>query len=331
MPDVAGLVGAALVTRAGSVRAELAAGPAEVEAGLPNSAGTRFQLCSISKQFTAAAVLLLAEDGRLDLHEPVTRWLPGAPPPWRQVTLHHVLSHTAGIPHWNQAPGLDPSQPVPPADRLAAITAAPLRTAPGEGWHYSSPGFILAGQIAERAAGQPYPEFVNTRILVPLGLTETTTGHGPPGASPAPPGAARGYAGGQPVPSWDLTSMPGTGDLWSTARDLTRFVTALHTGQILSPASLGAMCTPHAPLDDDDDESLITTGYGYGMFTGTFAGQAARYHPGDNPGYQSFAVWLPDRSASIVILANDEAVDMTMLVRKLLPLTAEADLNNSVF
>jgi CubicO group peptidase (beta-lactamase class C family) len=306
MPDVAGLVGAALVTRAGSVRAELAAGLAEVDAGLPNSAATCFQLCSISKQFTAAAVLLLAEDDPLAARCPV---------PWRQVTLHHVLSHTAGIPHWNQAPGLDPSQPVPLVDRLAAITAAPLRTAPGEGWHYSSPGFILAGQIAERAAGQPYPELVNERILVPLGLTGTTAGH-------APAGAARGYSGGQPVPSWDLTSMPGTGDLWSTARDLTRFVTALHTGQLISPASLGAMCTPHAPLHDDD-ENLITTGYGYGMFTGTFAGQAARYHPGDNPGYQSFAVWLPDRLASIVILANDEAVDMTTLVSKLLPLTAE--------
>jgi CubicO group peptidase (beta-lactamase class C family) len=311
MPGVTGLHGTAMVARAGSVRAEAAGGLAEVEAGLPCTADTRFQLCSVSKQFTAAAVLLLAEAGRLDLHEPVTRWLPAAPPPWRQITLHHLLSHTAGVPHWNEAPGLDPSQPMGVSERLAAVQAAPLCTGPGGGWHYSSPGFILAGHIAERASDQPYPEFLTERILAPLNLTETTAGD-------APAGAARGYRDGRPVPSWDLTAMPGTGDLWSTARDLTRFVTALHEGRLITPASLRAMCTPHAPLSDDEGD-LITTGYGYGMFTGTFAGQEARYHPGDNPGYQSLAGWLPDRSASIVILANDEVADMSSLVRQLLP------------
>jgi hypothetical protein len=76
--------------------------------------------------------------------------------------------------------------------------------------------------------------------------------------------------------------------------------------------------TPPAPIEDDD-ETLITTGYGYGMFTGIFAGQAAYYHPGDNPGYQSFSGWLPDLSASLVVLANDEGVNMTDLLRQLLP------------
>jgi CubicO group peptidase (beta-lactamase class C family) len=71
----------------------------------------------------------------------VDRWLPGGPPQWSGVTLHHLLSHTAGVPHWLEAPGLDPAEPVPVAERLAAIQAAPLRTAPGQAWHYSSPGF----------------------------------------------------------------------------------------------------------------------------------------------------------------------------------------------
>jgi CubicO group peptidase (beta-lactamase class C family) len=319
MRTVAGLRGTAMVTKGGSVEADLAGGLADVEAGVPCTSGTRFQLCSVSKQFTAAAVMLLVESGRLDLGEPVDRWLPGGPPQWRQVTLHHLLSHTAGVPHWLETPGLDPAEPMSISQRLEIVQATPLRTEPGAQWHYSSPGFVLAGLIVERASGQPYREFVAERILSPLKLTQTTMG-GIPGA------AARGYQDGQPVPPWDLDAMPGTGDIWSTTGDLTRFTAALQAGELVAPSSLRAMCTPHAAIDDDDDGEprLTTTGYGYGMFTGIFAGHPACYHPGDNPGYQSMACWLPDRAASIVILVNDEAASIPGLLRQLLPAALES-------
>jgi len=303
-----------MVTRGGPVQADLAGGPADIEAGVPCTSATRFQVCSVSKQFTAAAVILLAESGRLGLREPVDRWLPEGPPQWRQVTLHQLLSHTAGVPHWLEAPGLDPAEPMRISERLEVIQATPLRTEPGAQWHYSSPGFLLAGLIVERASGQPYPRFLAEKILSPLQLTRTTAG-GAPGA------AARGYRDGQPVPPWDLGAMPGTGDIWSTAGDLTRFTAALHRGELVAASSLRAMCTAHAALDDDDagDPRLTTTGYGYGMYTGVFAGHAAYYHTGDNPGYQSLACWIPDRAASIVILVNDEAASITGLLRQLLP------------
>src|ERR1700733_9662183 len=156
MHPVAGLRGTAMVTTGGSAAAEEAGGLADIEAGVPCVPATRFQLCSVSKQFTAAAVMLLAESGQLDLREPVTRWLPGSPPQWRQVTLHHLLSHTAGVPHWLEGPGLDPAEPMRISERLEIIQATPLRTEPGAQWHYSSPGFVLAGLIVERASGQPY-------------------------------------------------------------------------------------------------------------------------------------------------------------------------------
>jgi CubicO group peptidase (beta-lactamase class C family) len=314
MGPVEGLRGTAMVTKGGSAEVDLAAGLADVEAGVPCSSGTRFQLCSVSKQFVAAAVMLLVESGRVDLGEAVDRWLPGGQPQWRQVTLHHLLSHTAGVPHWLEAPGLDPAELMGVSERLEIIQATPLRTEPGAQWHYSSPGFLLAGLIVERASGQPFREFLAERILSPLKLRHTTVG-GVPG------GAARGYKDGGPVVAWDLDAMPGTGGIWSTAGDLTRFTAALHTGELIAASSLRAMCTAHAHLNDDDEGEplLTTTGYGYGMFTGIFAGRAAYYHTGDNPGYQSFACWIPDRAASIVILLNDEAASITGLFRQLLP------------
>ena len=140
-----------------------------------------------------------------------------------------------------------------------------------------------------------------------------------------PGAAARGYKDGQPVAPWDLDAMPGTGDIWSTAGDLTRFTAALHRGELVAASSLHAMCTVHAPLDDDEEGEprLITTGYGYGLFAGIFAGRAAWYHPGDNPGCQSFACWIPDQAASIVILVNDEAASITGLLRQLLPVALQ--------
>jgi CubicO group peptidase (beta-lactamase class C family) len=311
------LRGVAMVTRAGTVRAERAGGLADQAAGVPCTPATRFQICSISKQVAAAAALLLAEAGRLALDDPVDRWLPGGPPQWSGVTLHHLLSHTAGVPHWLEAPGLDPAEPTAPAERLAAILAAPLRTAPGQAWHYSSPGFVLVGLIVERASGQPYARFLTERILAPLGLTATSVG-GPP-----PEPAARGYRDGEPVTPFDLAAMAGTGDIWSTATDLATFTAALHAGNLITNGSVRAMLTPHAPIEDDD-EDLTTTGYGYGMFTGTFAGHAAYYHPGDNPGYLSFAGWIPDLATSVVILANDESVRITDLLRQLLPAALES-------
>jgi CubicO group peptidase (beta-lactamase class C family) len=309
-----------MVTRGGSVVAELAEGLADSEAGAACTPETRFQLCSVSKQFAAVAVMLLVESGQLDLAEPVARWLPDWPPQWQRVTLHHLLSHTAGLPHWREAPGLDPAEPMPVGDRLEIIAATPLRAEPGARWHYSSLGFLLAACIVRRASGQPYPEFVAEHILSPLNLARTIVG-GVPGA------AALGYRDSQPVPPFDLDTMPGTGDIWSTAGDLTRFTIALHGGELITASSLDEMCTTHAAIDDDegdgddgDDEPRLTaTGYGYGMFTGAFAGHPVYFHTGDNPGYLSLACWIPDLAASIVILANDEAARMERLVRQLLP------------
>jgi CubicO group peptidase (beta-lactamase class C family) len=317
MRTVDGLCGVVVVVRAGSVVLELAAGPADVEAGAECTPQTRFQIASVSKQFVAAAVMLLAESGKVALDEPVDRWLPGCGPQWRQVTLHHLLTHTSGIGHWGDAPGFDPSQPMNPDQRLALIQQAPLLTVPGTRWHYSSPGYLLIGYILARASGQPYADFITKRILSPLELRSTTVG-----GVPASAAFARGYRDGEPVPPWDLSAMPGTGDICSTAGDVARYTTEVHSGSLLTGTSLRTLRAVHTPLSDDQGTGhdwLTGDGYGYGHFIGSIGGHAAYLQPGDVPGYKSFSAWLPQHAASIVILANNETVDMENLLRQVLP------------
>jgi CubicO group peptidase (beta-lactamase class C family) len=320
--SVEGLRGAAIVTRDGRVELEVASGLADERAGTKCTPQTQFQISSISKQFAAATAMLLAESGQLDLAEPVARWFPGGPPQWQRVTLHHLLSHTAGVQHWGEAPGFDPSQPLDIAERVSLIQQAPLLTEPGARWRYSSPGYLLAGHVMAQASGQPYAGFLTEKILAPLELTATSVDGLPAGGLPAGEVAARGYRNGQPVTAWPIGDMPGTGDISSTVGDLARFTAAVHSGSLISERSVRAMVTPHAPLPDGQGTSdgwAVFDGYGYGHYVGRIAGHTAYAHTGDNPGYQSLAVWLPGPEACIVILSNEEAADTEALLRQLVP------------
>ena len=135
-----------------------------------------------------------------------------------------------------------------------------------------------------------------------------------------------GHRNGQPVPSWNLSAMAGTGDICSTVGNLARYTTALHSGGLLTAGSLRLMCTSHALTDRDrpaGDGWLASDGYGYGHYIGTIGGRAAYFHPGDNPGYLSFAGWIPGDEVSAVILANDEAEDLEGLLKQLLAVADE--------
>jgi CubicO group peptidase (beta-lactamase class C family) len=273
-------------------------GVAVVEAAGPGcSLSMRFQIASVSKQFAAVAALMLVEHGALDLHEPVSRWFPDAPAAWRDITPHHLLTHTSGIGHWADIPGFVPSAAMDLDHRLALFQRAPLVSAPGTEFRYSSPGYLLVGDVVGRVAGQPYAEFLAQRILAPLNLTNTNTG--PP---PADAEVARGHRNGEPVTPWELASMAGTGDIWATAGDLTRFTVALHSGELLAARAYRAMVTPHVAIDEQRS-------YGYGIYLGPIAGLAARYHTGDNPGFLALTAWLSD-DVAVTVLSNDEVTDV---------------------
>jgi CubicO group peptidase (beta-lactamase class C family) len=312
MSTIDGLCGAVLVTRAGSTVFEAAAGRADGE--VMSSPQTRFQIASISKQFAAAAVLLLVEVGVLDLSASVQEWLPDTPTPWRAITLHHLLSQTSGIRHWDDLPGFVAREPMSVERRVELFAAAPLLSEPGAVWRYSSPGYITVGSIVSRATGRPYGDLVSERILTPLGLTSTSIGTPPAGVE-----VARGHQDGAPVAEFDLRSMPGTGDIVSTVGDVARFTAALHGGDLLSDDSVRAMRTLQTPLDRPDLDWARGDGYGYGLFIGDIGGEPAYFHPGDNPGFKSFSAWLPGHEAAIALLLNDQGTDVEQVLRQLLP------------
>jgi CubicO group peptidase (beta-lactamase class C family) len=171
---------------------------------------TRFQIASVSKQFTAAAVLLLAQRGAVNLDDRIGRRLDGCPPSWQDITLHHLLTHTSGLGHWDEYPMIGLARPVEPAELLTTFHRVPLLFPPGTGWHYSSPAYVLLAHVVQQAAGTPYRDFLATEIFTPLGMADTFAG-----SAGARPDIATGHdRDGRPVPSWELDVGSVEGHAW---------------------------------------------------------------------------------------------------------------------
>ncbi|MDA8344628.1 MAG: serine hydrolase [Thermaerobacter sp.] len=309
-----GFWGAFQVTQRGTVVAEAAAGPAAHTTSA--RLDTCFQAASISKQFVAASLMLLSERGVLSLDDPIRRWWPSTPKSWDRITVEQLLTHSSGLMHWGDIPGLDISRPPSPRDILAEAITLPLLSAPGTRWAYSGVGFLLAAAIVEAASGRPYGEFVTDNIFSPLGMTSTTSGQTPDGRR-----VAKGHRDGQPVPLVaGLTTWPGTGDLWTTVADLIRYADAVRAGDLLSDRSQRLMAHPHIMIQDSPPNggAISPVAYGYGIFTGTIAGHPARFHPGDNPGFRSLLAWLPEADITLAVLSNEESTTLDEIVPRFL-------------
>jgi CubicO group peptidase (beta-lactamase class C family) len=307
--------GVGLVQRGSEDLVAVSGGTTGGDADTPCDPDIRFQVASVSKSFTAAAVLLLAERGVLSVTDPVGRWLPGSPPSWDAVTLHHLLSNSSGLVHWDGLPGVDLTTRIPAEEELRAFREADLLSPPGARFSYSSPGFALLAHVVERASGQPYASFLARELFAPAGMTATFAGNGT-----GLPGLATGHVAGKPVTApleLDTTGM-GAGDIWSTPGDLAQFDRALAAGQVLGEATLAAMLTVHAPVEDDDGV-IRTEGYGYGWFLGSVFGEhRIVYHTGDNIGFRSINAWFPDDDERVVMLTNEMDTDVEAIVHQLL-------------
>lgn len=301
--------GSALIMREGHTLIDRGFGIADRSTDRPNEPRTMFQIASVSKQFTAVAVLFLQERRQLSVEDKISKWIPDCPREWEPIRIHHLLSHTSGIVHWRDLPELDLTVPMGRGDLVRLFQTKPLKFHPGEGWAYSSPAYVLLAHIVEQVSRESYANFLHRAILRPLGLSDTVSGSD----SMHPGRRARGYADGDPVRSVELDAlMIGAGDIWSTTHDLRLWDQALASpGQLLNRVSLQAMFTAHARLPESAPGSMGTmSSYGYGWFLEESGGLPVRYHTGDNPGFKSINAHIPDLGAVVILLANDERSDV---------------------
>lgn len=288
-----GFSGAALVARDGKVLLSKGYGQANREWDIPNKPRTKFRIGSITKQFTAAAIMLLRERGRLSVQDPIGNYLADCPEAWKDITLHHLLSHTSGIPERALPTNTTQAAFPPTADGLAArYNNTPLAFPPGAKWAYSNAGYILLGYLIEKVSGQSYAEFLRENFFAPLGMTNT----GYDDNRQVVKRRAAGYVcRGLTVvnaPYIDMNVPHGAGALYSTVEDLNRWKQALFGGRLLSPASLHAMTTPGA------------AGYGYGLMAGRQFDRGVIFHVGRISGFAGYLGYFPDERVTIVLLLN---------------------------
>lgn len=291
-------MGTVLVARDGSTILDKGYGSADLEWNIPNAPDTRFRLGSITKQFTAASILLLEERGKLRVDDPISKYLPDAPAAWKNITFFHLLTHTSGIPSFTSFPDYEELQgrPVTPEQLVARFRDKPLDFQPGEKWNYSNSGYALLGYLLEKISGQKYCDFLQQNIFTPLAMHDTGCDRN----STVLPRRASGYTPGphglENATYIDMTVPFSAGELYSTTGDLLRWQQGLFGGKIVSPASLKKMTTP------------FKKNYGFGLEIQTIQGHERISHGGGINGFNTFEAWYPQEKLSIIVLSNVNGV-----------------------
>jgi D-alanyl-D-alanine carboxypeptidase len=291
------------VVRDGTVAYANAYGRASIDPPVDATADMRYSIGSISKQFTAAALLLLAEDRKLSLDDTVGKWLPGLTRA-HEVTLRQVLSMTSGYQDfWPQDYVMPPMmQPTTAQQIMNGWATIPLDFEPGTKWQYSNTNYVIAGAIVERVSGMPLVELLRKRVFVRLGMTSVVnTDEGALG--PGDPMRYLRYAIGPPrrAPKEGKGWMFAAGELAMTARDLALWDISTIDETILKPASYQAMQT-NTLLKNG-----LATGYGLGVQVGSAGGRRTVSHTGEVSGFTAANVIYPDDRVAVVVLTNLDA------------------------
>ncbi len=297
-PDVPGA--GVVVIRDGKVIVRRAYGMADLERRVPAAPETDYRLASVSKQFTAMAVMLLAKDGKLRYDEPVRDFLPELPAATRGVTVRHLLNHTSGL--WDYEDLVAESRTTQLGDRdVLSLVASKdsLYFQAGSEYRYSNSGYVLLGMIVARASGMTLPEFLRARIFEPLGMYASVA-HVE--GSDTVPRRAYGYSprGGAFVQTdQSVTSATlGDGGIYTNIDDMTRWDQALYTTQLVDAAALQLATTP------PELPGGAATQYGFGWFVDRYRGEQRWRHTGETSGFRNAIQRFPGRRLTVVVLTN---------------------------
>jgi CubicO group peptidase (beta-lactamase class C family) len=294
---------AALIVKDGKTLLRKGYGLANLELGVPIQPDMVFEIGSVTKQFTAAAILLLAERGQLSIDDEITKYLSDYPTHGQKITIHHLLTHTSGIPSYTGLPEWLPRvrEDLKVEQLVAMFKDKPLEFAPGERWVYNNSAYILLGAVIEKVSGRTYEDFIEQEIFKPLGMTRSSYGHN----DEVVPGRVDGYDkmedGYRRARYLSMTQPYAAGALLSTVDDLARWSDALWGGKVLKPESLKRMLTP-ATL-----ASGSSTRYAYGLGVSEYAGRTFVEHGGGIFGFVCDTLRIPDEGLFIAILSNNPA------------------------
>jgi CubicO group peptidase (beta-lactamase class C family) len=287
-----------LVLRDGEAIVRRGFGRSDLEQGIEAGPGTNYRLASVSKQFTAAAILLLAQDGKLAIDDPVRKWLPSLPREADAITLHHLLTHTSGVPDYEDLMAAPYDGQILDAGVLALLEQERrLYFAPGSTYRYSNSGYALLALVVERASGLAYPEFLRTRIFQPLGMHHSLAYVA---GGPDVPHRAWGYS--DVAGAWQRTDQSSTsavlgdGGIYSSIDDLARWDAALYDDRLLSDASRALAFAPHVEVPG----ASPATHYGFGW---RISGDTL-WHSGETIGFRNVIVRWPRQRLTVILLSN---------------------------
>jgi D-alanyl-D-alanine carboxypeptidase len=293
-----GFMGSVLLAKDGKIVLEKGYGFANLEWDVPNTPDTKFRLGSITKQFTATAILQLIEADKLHLEDPACNFIPECPESWKPVTIHHLLNHTSGIPSYTGLPGFfTPKQsriPLSPLEVVMLTKGMKLDFQPGEDWKYNNTGYVLLGHIIEKVSGVKYDAYLKEHIFDPLDMKDS----GYDWTRPVQKRRASGYLYNRTTKEYtnadylDMSLPHAAGSLYSTARDLYKWDRALAAGKLLKKESFERMFTPGKK------------GYGFGWVIETAGGRQAIGHGGGINGFSTMIMRYPQQNALVVVLSN---------------------------
>lgn len=283
--------GSVLIARNGKVLIRKGYGQADREKHLVNTAQTKFRIGSLTKQFTAMAILILQARGKLNVQDRICFYLSECPATWQKITLHHLLTHTSGIPDFARFPDYQTTQgsPSSPTQTIARFKDKPLDFQPGEKFSYSNSGYVVLGAIIEQASGKRYEAFLQENIFVPLQMVDSGYNHNNGDL-------AIGYRNQTNLADFIDMSIPyAAGGLYSTVEDLYRWDQALYTDKLISKSLRDKMFT-----------SFGGFGYGYGWGIGKEGDRPVISHIGGMQGFSSSIARYPNDKVVIIVLSNRE-------------------------
>jgi CubicO group peptidase (beta-lactamase class C family) len=306
-----GLVGVSLgILRHGNIMLAKGYGKASLEKGTAVNPHTRFAIGSVTKQFTCACILLLAEDGKLSVYDKVNKYYPGLTRAG-DITLYDLMAHTSGYPDYYPLDFVDRrmARSAPLDKVIQEYAGGKLDFEPGAQWSYSNTGYLILGRIVEKVTGMPFGQFLERRILRPLEMTDSVF---EPGRDA--PNLAQGYTAfalGPPEPAvleangW----IHAAGGLYCSAADLLRWNRALMDGKILKPESYQLMTAPRKLANGK------TRPYGCGIGIGIIQrdGETLLRHSGAVSGYLAFNTMIPRTKSAVVLLANADFLDASAI------------------